>query len=93
MDVRADLDRMAELAQLRLTAAELDAVAAYIEAAIARMPSLVTDDDAALSVPVPRLRPDESGADPLLEPPAVLAPAWRDGFFMVTPSRPQGPDG
>jgi hypothetical protein len=57
------------------------------------MPSGMTGGEAPLPVPVPRLRPDESGADPLLEPPAVLAPAWRDGFFMVTPSRPQGPDG
>jgi hypothetical protein len=93
MDVRADLDHMAELAQLRLTVNELDAVAAWIEAAIARMPSPVTDDDALLSVPPPRLRADERGADPLREPPAVFAPAWRDGFFIVTPTPPQGPGG
>jgi hypothetical protein len=29
------------------------------------------------------LRPDEAGAVPLARPPAVLAPEFVDGFFLV----------
>jgi Asp-tRNA(Asn)/Glu-tRNA(Gln) amidotransferase C subunit len=32
----------------------------------------------------PPLRRDEPGADPLHAPPALFAPAWRDGFFITT---------
>lgn len=82
--------RIAKLAHLALDGAEvarmakeLSAILAYVEA----IRELDLDGVEPLAIAADRsdsLRHDDpAGCDPLLDPPATLAPEWRDGFFLL----------
>lgn len=69
-------------------AADLAAVLRQVDAAFegadlrqveAREPEL----ESSPAAPLPGLRADEPGADPLTRPPESFAPAWRDGWFTI----------
>lgn len=85
---RMDLERIAELARLRLSEEELlrltrdcQAILAYFEA----IRSLDVSDAApvgTLEKPTP-VREDCVGGDRLERAPAEIAPAWRDGYFVL----------
>jgi aspartyl-tRNA(Asn)/glutamyl-tRNA(Gln) amidotransferase subunit C len=85
---RTDLERIAELARLQLSEEELrkftrdcQAILAYFEA----IRGLDVTDAApagALENPTP-MREDSVGGDRLERAPAEIAPAWREGYFVL----------
>ena len=83
---RDEARRIAGLARLELTDAELEEIAAQLGsvldhvAALEENGSLPSDGTAG---PVGGLRSDAPVHDPLARPPAGFAPAWSDGFFTV----------
>lgn len=85
-----DVERIARLSRLALEpgerdrmARELSAILAYVE----QVRSLDLEGVEPLAIAAERsdpLRDDREGtSDPLSEPPAALAPEWRDGFFLL----------
>lgn len=89
MSTRGDLPRIARLAGLHFTEAELDLLADELDEVLARVAEL--DQVEVVDVSVLRgastaaaaLRPDVAGSDELAVPPSYLAPEWREGFFTV----------
>lgn len=84
----ADVRRIASLARLALGAGEARLLAVELSALVGHFASLSAEPvpgSAALPPDIreSRLRPDIAGSDPLLLPPAALAPAWDDPFFVV----------
>jgi aspartyl-tRNA(Asn)/glutamyl-tRNA(Gln) amidotransferase subunit C len=90
---RRDVEKIAELARLELAEDEAEQLRREL-ASILEHFEIVQELDlpgGAGSAPAPgaaRLRPDRPGSDPLQLPLESLAPAWRDGFFLVP--RPPG---
>lgn len=87
--------RLAALARVELSAGEMVRVVAE-HAALRRALDLLPGADESGGREVEEedrraapLRPDRVGFDPLLIPPGEVAPAWRDGFFVV-PRLPAG---
>jgi aspartyl-tRNA(Asn)/glutamyl-tRNA(Gln) amidotransferase subunit C len=93
----AEVRRVAELARLGLTPAEVERLTAElnrvlehvdalgeveVEAGTARRDVPDDPDSTPATQPSP-LRPDDPGPDPLAAPPGSMAPAWADGFFTV----------
>ncbi|MFW5951774.1 MAG: Asp-tRNA(Asn)/Glu-tRNA(Gln) amidotransferase subunit GatC [Gemmatimonadota bacterium] len=99
MDVAPDqIRRIAALAGLDLDDEELDRLTGDLNDILAHVDALAAVAEKAAGLrdaarvattyPVPgdtegRLRPDEPGSDPLVTPPARLAPDFREGFFTV----------
>ena len=86
---RGVIERMAELARLRLTDDELDGLTEECRQILRHFES-VRDADEGEPPPNHRtgpegaaLRPDAVRPDPLGDRPARLAPAWQDGFFVL----------
>ena len=93
---RADVDRIAELARLRLDEAEADRLTGEMNRILEhadRLRSVGTTDviDTAKEVEssgeeVRGARTDEpDGPDPMAHTPADFAPRFEDGFFVVPP--------
>jgi aspartyl-tRNA(Asn)/glutamyl-tRNA(Gln) amidotransferase subunit C len=85
---RSELDRIAELARLHLTeeqAARLVADCRSILDYFDSIKGVDLGDTAPQAEPAQAapLREDRVAPDPLEIPPAQLAPAWRDGFFVL----------
>jgi aspartyl-tRNA(Asn)/glutamyl-tRNA(Gln) amidotransferase subunit C len=86
---RDEVEAMARLARLRLDADEADRLAAQLSDILSHMDALrsaALDGVPPFSIAASDVAPprgDVPGADPLLLPPATLAPVWRDGFFTV----------
>ena len=85
---RKDLERIAELARLRLSEPELvrltrdcQAILAYFEA-IRGLDLTEPTPAGALEQTAP-LREDRLGSDRLERPPEQMAPAWREGYFVL----------
>lgn len=88
-----EVRRVAGLARLHLDedeagslAGDLSRILDHVEA-LREAPVEEGDDDAdgageALGLP-PRVRDGEAGPDALHLPPSELAPAWRDGFYVL----------
>ena len=89
MSTREDLPRIARLAGLRFTDAELVRLAEELDDILDRVAEL--DPFADTAVPPFRhegdadatLREDVPGPDELQTPPSYIAPDWRAGFFTV----------
>lgn len=85
---RSELRRIADLARLRLSESEVErltrdcgAILEYFET----IRDVGADSDgptAGEDRPAP-LREDRADCDPLLSPLAEMAPAWRDGYFVL----------
>ena len=85
---RKDLERIAELARLRLSEEELvrltrdcRAILAYFEA-IRSVDLTEAAPVAALEHAAP-MREDRVSGDRLERPPEHMAPAWREGYFVL----------
>jgi len=86
---------LAELAHLRLTAAETERLRAELAGVLGHIDALAeldagtgdgdsgADAGAAAAAMADRGRDDEPDADPLARGPAALAPGWQDGLFVV----------
>lgn len=99
MSAQEEIAAIARLARLAFTGDELDRMADELRAILAHVDLLRQVDADAPGrdrlaelrataatgevVGHTSLRADEPGADPLLVPPADLAPAWHAGFFTV----------
>ncbi|HUF11750.1 MAG TPA: Asp-tRNA(Asn)/Glu-tRNA(Gln) amidotransferase subunit GatC [Longimicrobiales bacterium] len=87
---RRDVERIAELARLRLGAAELDRFTVQLNGILGHMDQLAELDaeaaeaeaQAAPEIGAP-LRADEGKPDALRRPVAEIATDWRHGFFVV----------
>lgn len=81
--------KVARLAELAVAEADLPTLVRQfndIVGYVAQLDALPPEGDITPFVPGPaavRWRPDVVGAEPLVLPPAALAPAFRDGFFVV----------
>ena len=90
---REDVRRIAELARLRLSEAEAEALGRDLSEILEYVDTLssVSVDDAGAVDPTeggaPERGPGERNPDPMAEPPTHYAPDFRDGFFVV-PSPP-----
>jgi len=86
---RADVERIARLAELRVEAEAVGPLAEQLSRIldyVARLNELPAGETARPFVAGPDailLRPDEVRPWPLAIPPAKLAPAFREGFFTV----------
>jgi aspartyl-tRNA(Asn)/glutamyl-tRNA(Gln) amidotransferase subunit C len=87
-----DVERLARLARIRLEAAAVGGMAVDLNSVLTRLEPLaaeIQDMGAARPAPVETTtepvspRADDSGADPLTAPLTTIAPALRDGFFLV----------
>lgn len=87
---KAEVVRIAELARLRLTEAEVDRFTGQLNAILGHMDQLAELDaeaaqaeaQAGLEAGTP-LRTEDARADRLHRAPAEIASDWRDGFFVV----------
>lgn len=87
---RADVERIAELARLRLGDAELDRFTVQLNGILAHMDQLAeldaeaaeAESQAAPEAGAP-LRADTVGPDALRRPPSEIATDWKHGFFVV----------
>jgi aspartyl-tRNA(Asn)/glutamyl-tRNA(Gln) amidotransferase subunit C len=86
---RQDVERIAQLARLALSEAEIDRMASDLGSILEHMDELVEVDTTGVpplggigDAPAP-MRADEPGADPLHLAPEELAPAWEERFFLV----------
>lgn len=95
-----EVERIAALARLRLEGAESERLAEDLSSILAHMETLGEADISEVSAvgdmtewPAP-FRDPEQNPDPLAASPEHLAPAWREGFFIV-PRLPgvEGSDG
>ena len=93
---RAEVERLARLARLRLTeeeaariAWELGSILRHLEVLEGSQAGHPHPDEHAAAP----LRPDRTGADPLREPISAVAPAWADGYFVVPRPPAVGPAG
>jgi len=90
---REEVRRIAELARLRLTEAEAEALGRDLNDILEYMDTLssVSLDEAEVPDPAqgraPERGPGERQPDPMAAPPSRYAPDFRDGFFVV-PSPP-----
>lgn len=76
--------RLAALARLELSDAEVAQVAAELRHLRRALPDLPPGAEAGgEGGGAAPLRPDRVAFDPLLVPPCEVAPAWREGFFVV----------
>lgn len=86
---RDDVLHVARLARVALEPAEVDRMTEQLNGILAHVDelrSLDLDGVAPFNVAAEgavSLRPDEPGADPLLQEPGSFAVAWRDGFFTL----------
>jgi aspartyl-tRNA(Asn)/glutamyl-tRNA(Gln) amidotransferase subunit C len=86
---RDEVLHVAKLAELAVREEELDRLVDQmnrIVAYVAQLDQVPADRMAAPFLPGPAvvsLRDDTEGAVPLARPPAVLAPEFREGFFLV----------
>jgi len=86
---RADVEKIARLAELQLdedAAEQLAEQLSRILAYVAELGEVPAGESARPFTPGPeaiRLRPDEVRPWPLAAPPADFAPAFREGFFTV----------
>ncbi len=83
-----EVSHIAKLAELEISAAELQSLAADMERIVTFVEQLPdVGADALTSIDVGpaalRLRADVVDPVPLSRPPAANAPAWQDGFFVV----------
>jgi aspartyl-tRNA(Asn)/glutamyl-tRNA(Gln) amidotransferase subunit C len=80
---------VARLAELAVREEELDRLVDQLNRIVdyvAQLDQVPADRMAAPFLPGPQsvtLREDEPGPDPLVRPPAELAPEFADGFFLV----------
>jgi aspartyl/glutamyl-tRNA(Asn/Gln) amidotransferase C subunit len=86
----AEVRRLGALARLHIAPSEARALSTHLSAILRRMEALEPAEAAAAEAlgdpgpgPGTPLRSDESAPDPLHSPPARIAPAWADGFFVV----------
>lgn len=82
-----EVERVARLARLRLSEAEVQSLRSVIGACLEHFAEL-SDVDASPSVPATdggagAGRPDEPGDDPLIRPLSANAPDWREDLFVV----------
>ena len=81
--------KVARLAELAVAEADLPTLVRQfndIVGYVAQLDALPAEDDIAPFVPGPpavRWREDVVAPEPLALPPAAIAPAFRDGFFVV----------
>ena len=86
---RRDVEHIAALAQLRLSADELSRFERELNDILTHVDALAaaeTEEDAtpwAEGGAAPQREPGAVGPDPLVRPPSSLAPDWRDGLFAV----------
>lgn len=83
-----EVRRIARLARLGLMEPEVERLAGEMGRVLAHFEELEeagAGEAAAIQERelASRTRPDAPGADALLLPPGALAPAWREGFFVV----------
>lgn len=85
---RSELRRIAELARLRLSEPEVErltrdcgAILEYFETIRDVGPD--SGGPIAAGARLAPLREDRADCDPLLRPLAEMAPAWRDGYFVL----------
>lgn len=84
-----DVRKMAALARLAVPVERLDALAAELNGILQHMDALarvdVTGDAAEAGEPAAgmRLSPDAGPSVPLTRTLEAIAPAWREGFFLV----------
>lgn len=82
-----EVRRIARLARLALTEAEIERLSREMGAILAHLEALGAaepDPGPTSSAPaVSPTRPDVPGSDPLQAPPERWAPAWAAGFFVV----------
>ena len=84
---RSDLLRIAELARLSLSDAETDRLTRDCQAILEYFETIRgigtgTDEPEVAEGPAP-LREDRADCDPLAAPLDAMAPAWRDGYFVL----------
>jgi aspartyl/glutamyl-tRNA(Asn/Gln) amidotransferase C subunit len=82
------VQRVAELAGLRLPPGELAELTRQLTGILDHMEALAGAPDQEAADPASEahpaaLRPDAPGADPIAVPLRLIAPAWSDGFFTV----------
>jgi aspartyl-tRNA(Asn)/glutamyl-tRNA(Gln) amidotransferase subunit C len=86
---RDEVLHVAKLAELAVPEGELDRLVDQmnrIVGYVAQLDQVSADRMTEVFLPGPpaaSLRADREGAEPLARPPAVLAPEFRDGFFLV----------
>jgi aspartyl-tRNA(Asn)/glutamyl-tRNA(Gln) amidotransferase subunit C len=86
---REEVLHVAKLAELAVREGELDRLVDQLNRIVdyvAQLDEVPSDRVAESFLPGPSavtLRPDVEGAMPLARPPAVLAPEFADGFFLV----------
>jgi aspartyl-tRNA(Asn)/glutamyl-tRNA(Gln) amidotransferase subunit C len=86
---REEVLHVAKLAELAVREGELDRLVDQLNRIVdyvAQLDEVPSDRVAESFLPGPpavTLRPDVEGAMPLARPPAVLAPEFADGFFLV----------
>ena len=82
-----DVRKVAQLARLGLSDEEVERLTPELADILEHMEALAQVDDEPLQAePTGRgapLQQDERAPDALEHPPAELAPAWRDGLFLV----------
>jgi aspartyl-tRNA(Asn)/glutamyl-tRNA(Gln) amidotransferase subunit C len=91
----SEVRHLAVLARLSLEPGDLEPLTADLNRILEHMDELAaagngeatagrsSGDGAAPAPAGTRLRADEPGADALAHPPAAMAPAWEQGFFLV----------
>jgi aspartyl-tRNA(Asn)/glutamyl-tRNA(Gln) amidotransferase subunit C len=87
---RAEVDRLARLARLRLTEEEADRMTEELRSILGHLEVLrgVEAGPDGEDRGAPPLRPDLESPDPLREPISGVAPEWAEGYFVVP--RPPG---
>lgn len=87
---RGDVERIAELARLRLSDGELDRFTIQLNSILGHMDQLAELDAEATEAEAQAgpeagapLRPEDAAPDALQLSPAQIAPDWRHGFFVV----------
>lgn len=87
---RRDVERIAELARLRLSDGELDRFTTQLGSILGHMDRLAELDSEGLRPETARgpeagtpLRAEDAPPDALALSPAQMAPDWRDGLFVV----------
>ena len=90
---RAEVERIAKLAQLRFADAELDRLTDEMNRILGHAERLAQTDEGAGGVATGHAPDALQGVrdaglqvpDRLADPPASFAPQWQDGFFVVPP--------
>lgn len=88
---RAEVERIAALARLRLTDHEVERFTGELNDILGHVEALRSLEDASTDVgpddrePAPMRATEEEAPDALALAPEAFAPRWTDGFFVVPP--------